>query len=396
MPSTGRTRQATVIIIPGRTEQVEPDPDKPEPAMHKPHPLTVLLSLLALFALLHFIASMHAANPAVVPINCQGLLRTTDYGRLVHLQPRYQEMGAVQFTNQLVDGQAAALVEVTNSGSQPTLDVYVYGCSMSKSNPTLLPLFTQRGLINGTASINAANTLITGELDTALTPQTLALALPLQQNVYREYRWQRDRFVQITFPGLYPVSSRSEAEALQQQANSGQLQPWSDPLTTAEQMAKDVFRWPAISPQDAVLQNNGVFAQVQLVQESLQMRVIVTLKRLLQQNKMGLWFVTSAQSPVITQVRPSANAIISSPAAISSTGAPPNGQVTATLFDHTLTPLTQLNNSTFNVAPDGTYAGSLFYKESFPQQPGLLLIQSLPPAGSDAAGQLLLLRVILG
>ncbi len=397
MPGTGRTRQATAIIIPERPAQVEPDPAKTGPARHKPRLLTVLLSLLALLTLLHFIAVTHTANPSALPFDCLGLLRTTDYGRLVHLQAQLQEMGAVQFTNQLDGGQPAALVEVTNNGAKPALDIYMYGCRMQKRNtPTLVQLFTQRGLVDGTASISTANTLITSELDTTLSPQTLALAQPLQQNIYREYRWQHNRFIQITFPGLYPVSSSSEAQALQQQANNGQSLPWSDPLVTAEQMAKDIFGWTAASPQDAVLQNNGVLAQVQLEQASVQMRVTVTLQRLLQHNKQGLWFVTDARSGGITSAQPPAAGIITSPAAIQGSGALVNGQTTAILFDHTMTPLSLLNNPMLNVASNGTYAGTLFYKTNVAQQPGLLLIQSLPAAGSRTTAQLLLRRVIIG
>src|SRR5205823_463458 len=140
--------------------------------------------------------------------------------------------------------------------SQHRLDVYVFGCTIQRH--TLTSLFTQHGLIQGTLSISSANTLVIGELDTTISPQTAALMQPLQQNVYREYSWQHDRFVQVAFPSLYPVTSRSEAEALQQQANAGQTQPWSDPVITAEQMAKDIFKWNGASPRDSVLSNNGI------------------------------------------------------------------------------------------------------------------------------------------
>jgi hypothetical protein len=338
---------------------------------------------------------MHGAIPMAVPINCMGLLRTTDYGRVVHLQAQSQKVGAVQFTNQLVGGQPAVLIEVIHTGTGQTLDAYIYGCIMHKQTPTLVPLFTQRGLVEGSISISASNTLITSELDTTISSQTLTQLQPLQQNVYHEYRWQYDHFVEITFPGLYPVSSRSEAEALQQEANNGQAQPWSDPLVTAEQIAKDIFKWPASSPQDTILSNNGTIAQVQLMQESMQMRVTVTLERLLQQNKTGLWFVTGAQTNGMSREQPVAASIITSPTTIKGAGALSDGQTTATLFDHTLTPLSLLNNPTLNVTSDGIYTGTLFYKNSVQKQPGLLLIQSLPPHGSTEAGQLLLTRVIL-
>lgn len=392
MRSTTETQDPTIIIIPKQTKPRTIDARRKK----RPRLLTILLSLLALIALIHFLAVMHEANPVVTATNCTGLIRTSDYTQVVHLQVRSQEMGAVQYVSQMVGGQPAALVQVMNEGSQNALDVYVFGCLMQQHSPKLTKLFTQRGLIQGSVTVSPANTLITSELDTTLSPQASTLVQPLQQNVYREYSWQNGKFIQVTFPSLYPVTSHSEAEALQQQANDGQSMPWSDPLMTAEQMAKDIFKWPANSPQDVVLNNNGTTAHVQLVQQNPHMQVTLTLQRLVQQNKTGLWFVTEAQAGGISLDQPQASSMITSPMTIKGDGTLIDGQMTATLFDHTLTPLSLLNNPTLNVAANGAYTGMLFYTNSVQNQPGLLLLQSIPPNGSSEAGQLLLTRVILG
>lgn len=390
MRSTTKTPDPTIIIIPKQAKSGD------RPRRKRPRLLTVLFSLLALIALIHFIAVIHGATPVVTSPTCSGLIRTTDYTQVVHLQARSQEMGAVQYVNQIVGGQPAALVQVMNGTSQQALDVYVYGCTMQQHNPKLRTLFIQRGLIQGTVTVSAANTLVTGELDTTLSPQASTLVQPLQQNVYREYSWQNGRFVQITYPSLYPVTSRGEAEALQQQANSGQSVPWSDPLMTAEQMAKDIFKWPVTSPQDRVLNNDGKTALVQLVEQNPQMQVTVTLKRLVQQDKTGLWFVTAAQSSGIVLTQPQPSSVVTSPTSIEGTGALSGGQTIAALFDHTLTPLSLLNNPTLNADTNGTYSGMMFYTNSVQNQPGLLLVQSVPANGSSKTGQLLLTQVILG
>jgi len=392
MRSTTKTPDSTIIIIP---KQAKPQTDDRR-RRKRPRLITVLLSLLALIAFIHFIAVIHGTNPVVMPSNCSGLIRSTDYTQVVHLQARSQEMGAVQYISQMVGGQPAALVQVMNAASQNALDVYVYGCTMQQHTPKLRTLFTQRGLIQGTVTVSAANTLVTGELDTTLSPQASTLVQPLQQNVYREYSWQNGRFVQVTYPSLYPVASRGEAEALQQQANNGQSVPWSDPMTTAEQMAKDIFKWPATSPQDKVLSNDGTMARIQLVQQNSQMQVMVTLKRLVQQNKTGLWFVTAAQTNGINLTQPQPSSVVTSPTNIKGTGALTDGQTTVTLFDHTLTSLSFLNNPALNTDTNGTYTGMLFYTNSVQNQPGLLLVQSVPPGGSNKTGQLLLTQVILG
>lgn len=396
MPSGTKTGEPRVIIIPKETKKTTP-PSNEGRRRRKPHILTVLFSLLALIALVHFIAVMHgSAEPMAAPNTCEGLMRTTDYTRLVHLQPNSQEVGAIQFANQLVGGQTAALVQVINTGPQKALDVYMYGCTMQQHNPRLTTLFSQRSLIQGTVEISSANTLITGELDTTLSPQAGTLVQPLQQNVYREYRWQNGAFVQVAFPGLYPVTSRSEAEALQQTANNGQTQPWTDPLATAEQMTKDIFKWTVTSPQDTVLNNNGVMAQVELIQQSPQIQVKVTLERLVQHNDKGLWFVTEAQSNAITLDQTQTSNVVTSPTPVKGTGALADGQTIATLFDHTLTPLPLLNNATLSVDSSGAYTGTLFYTNAVENQPGLLLVQTMPPKGSTEVAQLLLTRVILG
>src|SRR5712691_10085709 len=189
MSSRTKTQEPQVRIIPTETM---PRADYHSNRLKRPRLLTLLLSLLALIALVHFIAVLHSSDPIVLTplMNCPGLIRNTDYTQLVHLRPESQEMGAVQFVNQLIGGQPAALVQVQNTGSQHALDVYIYGCAMQKHTPKLTTLFTQRDLLQGTAAITSANTLATGELDTTISPQASTLIQPMQQNVYREYSWQ--------------------------------------------------------------------------------------------------------------------------------------------------------------------------------------------------------------
>jgi len=393
MPGRTKSSEPSVIIIPKKTAQ-----NTSEERWHpkRPRLLTVLFSILALIAVVHFIAVAHQSEVVVTPNTCAALLQNTDYTQQVHLQPQTQEMGAVQMVNQLAGGQAAALVTVNNEDAQHSLDVYIYGCTLQHTTPHLNVLFMQRRLPEGTVSMSSSNTLVIGQLDTNLTAQAAVLAQPLQQNIYREYRWFHGIFVQAIFPSLYPVTSRSEAEALQQQVNNGQTLPWSDPLTTAKQMAKDIFKWPGSSSQDSVLTNNGTSATVQLVQQNPALQVTVTLERLVQHDTKGLWFVTAATSTGITLAQPQTGAAITSPATVKGTGALADGQLTATLFDHTLTPLTLLNNPTLTVDTSGAFTGSLFYTNNAHNQPGLLLIQSIPPPGSAEAGKLVLAQAILG
>ncbi len=405
MPNSTPTREPGVVVL-------TPPRHSTSKRLHRPKLLTALFSILMLIALLHFIAVMHTAAPTVVPTNCLGLLRTTDYTQVVHLQAQTETMGAVQLVTQLVGNQPVALVQVTSTDSKHLLDVYVFGCTMQQHTPRLTTIFSQRGLVQGTVEVSMEHTLVLSALDTTLSAQQMALVQPMQQNIYREYRWNNGTFQQISFPGLYPVTSRGEAEQLQQQANSGQLTPtnstgqssqsgqtgqqlpWTNPLATAEQMAKDILKWPLLSPQDTVVSNNGITAQVNLFSQNPPMEVNVTLSRLIQQTSNGLWFVTAAHTSNL-----SLNQLptpITSPLILHGSGALTDGQTTATLFDHTLYPMAIGSSNVLTVDANGNIAGNISYTNSNPDQPGLVLIQSLPPSGSTEMGQMLLTGVIIG
>ena len=433
MSSSTKTKEQNTDVVPAIAPSTQSNH-----SYHRysgPRPLLILLSLLALILLLHILAIRSSSISAVVITNCTQLIRTTDYTQLVHVQSQTQQVEDVQFTDKLIPGQPAAIVQVVSTNAQHTLDVYAYACTTQKSNPTLTNLFTQHGLPQGAVSISQVNTLITSQLDPTISGQAATLLQPQQQNIYREYAWNNGTFVQVNFPGLYPVTSRSEAETLQQQANSGQTLPWTDPLATAEQMAKDILKWQTIDSHDTVLSNDGITAHVKLFQQNPSLEVNVTLERLIQADNHGLWFVVAAQTEGITLDHLAGHSYVSplqqtqhlscgntqsqtqnlcsqpatsvtSPFMVQGTGAltsnatsgsgtlAENG-TTAALFDHTLTPLSSQTNVVLKVNTDATYTGMLSYTGITLNQPGLLLIQSLPSSGSTDAGQLLLVGVIL-
>lgn len=360
-----------------------------------PRLLTGLFSILALLALIHFLIVMHTSTmQAVAPATCSHLIRNIDYTKYVQLDPSSQQVGAIEYVDQLLGGQPAALVQVTDA--QHTLDVYLYGCVMQHTTPTLTVLLKQQGLAQGTISLSKANTLVLGERDTMLSQDMTAVLQPMQQNLYQEYRWQNGAFVQVAFPGLYPVTDRSEAEVLQEQANNGASLPWTDPQITAEQMAKDILQWSSGDYQERVLDNNGTTAHILLERKQQEMAVTVTLTRVIQNNAKGLWFVTGAQTQAISLEQSQFLTSVTSPIAIHGTVTTKDGQATATLFDHTLSVISSLNNTTLSVSADGSYTGSILYSNNKQTQQGLLLIENIPPGKSSEAGQLLLTSVLLG
>jgi hypothetical protein len=367
----------------------------------EPRLLTILLCCLTIVAFVHFIIAIHPLYPTDTANSCQRLIRESDYTKYISLQTNKQEMQAVQYIDQATGGLPAALVLVNDTSEQRLLDVYVFSCTMQQVNgpfapaiPALSVVFKRQGLIEGTATITAANTLSTSQLDSTLSQTTRMLMQPEQQDVYREYTWQRGAFVQTLFPGYYPVTSRGEAEDLQDQVNNGHALPWSDPLFTSEQMAKDILHWPEHDIQETLRDNDGATAHVLLTQQHPHFTVVVTLNRLVQHNSSGLWFVTGARTPGMTLKSVQQNRFISSPLHVEGTAAIDTDGATTILYSHTLTPLNILNAPTIAIQRNGTYSGTILYTNDMPGQQGLLLIRMLP-AGKSASGQLLLTNLIL-
>ena len=90
--------------------------------------------------------------------------------------------------------------------------------------------------------------------------------------------------------------------------------------------------------------------------------------------------------------------LLHSPIQLSGTSVLADGSTNATLFDHTLNPITGAINTPLTVNANGTYTGSIAYSGIIPDQQGLLLIASQPLAANNAVenGQLLLVPVLLG
>lgn len=384
---------------------------KNEPEKRSPI-LTILLTVLVLVALLHLIAVTHSAYPTIIANTCDKAIRNANYTQYVSVT-RSQEMSAVQFTDTLTAGEPSAMVQVIDRGAEHLLDVYIYGCSMQQGSPALTLLFKQQRLVQGTATMTLAHTLSIGQLDTTLAASGNNFLLPLQENVYHEYTWQDGGLRQTVFPGLYPVVSRSEAEALQDQANHDQDLPWKEPLATAEQMAQDILKWSTKSFHSTLIEANDGNARVRLSEPQLHLEVTVSLSRLVQHDAKGLWFVTGAHTANITLNRTYPYAASASPMSIQGTLAGDNkGPIKAMLFDHTITPITVLNTAEIRIQPNGTYSSMLAYSNLFPGQSGLLLLETLPPSPTSAhkktkwkatknrakqeAGELLLTTTILG
>jgi hypothetical protein len=372
---------------------------------HKVQPLLAgLITFLTLIAVLHWIASTHTAYPTLSTATCSDTIRNTDYTKIIPQLTATQQIEAVQLINDVTGGQPSALVQVANKDAENLLAVYVYGCAIRQHSLTLMPLLKQQGLIQGSVEVTQAHTLSIGQLDSSLGSGGASFLLPMQQNIYHEYTWLHGQLVQIKFPALYPVTSRSEAEALQNMADNGQTLPWNDPVATAEQMALDIFHSAMHLTKATLLQKDQSNVQILLKLKQPQAEVMVTLKRLLEQDNKGLWFVTSAQSPDITLDQSQLNVPVPSPLIVHGTFKERVGKIHLTIFDHTLTPLQLLDNptqphipalSSVTVNSNNAYTGTIYFTNSQADQPGLLLIEAMPAEKSKQQEQIFLTNLLL-
>ena len=378
----------------------------------KPNLLLLLLVILLTIALLHMIALTHSAYPSVAITNCTDFLHHVDYTK--HLPPlsSTQEIAAIQDVNELIDGRPATMLQVTDTQQSAQLDLYIYGCRMQNHKPSLSLLFQQQHIPQGTASLTRAHTLSICQVDSTIKPDTAAQLLPLQQNIFHEYRWYQNAFIPIQFPALYPVTSRAEAEALQDEAKAAIGSTWSDPVMTTRQMAADLLHWSENDYTANLQDKNMTTAHVALLNEKLHMNVTATLTRLIQTDANGLWFITAAQTPDVTLDQASLTPVsisqpelaqnqtgqtFTTPLIVQGTMQQAKGHINMQLFDHTLTALQLAQDpplSSIDFQPDGHFKGTLYYTPGPLQQSGLLLIQNLPDNDRDN-GQLLLTIVQL-
>jgi hypothetical protein len=361
----------------------------------KPRPLFASLAILSLLLLLHLIAVTHTAYPSTAIRTCSEAIRYYDYQDKVPVASKQQTLQDVQLISEVTAGQPSALVTVLEGDASSSISVYVYGCTLQHQQPHVEILFKRQHLLQGSVTATRANTLSISTLDTKSLPELRTPSQTLQQNIYREYAWKNGQFIQVSFPGLYPVTSRTEAEELQEQFDSGQPLSWADPLITTSRMAQELFHWDKNNMQVTMQNVDGITAHALLVQNVPHTEVMVTLQRLIQHDSSGLWFVTQAQSNNLTLDTSPATSLAISPLPLT-VGSPFNGgTITIALLNHALrpVPISFRIKPVFNAQAIGTVSGTLSFTAIAPDQPGLLLLTRLAP--DKQVGQLLLRNFIL-
>ncbi len=235
-----------------------------------------------------------------------------------------------------------ALITVRHNGHAALLDVYVY-THINDRHPELL--FSAKELLMGDASISGYNTVLIGEADRHAMINEGRADQQLTQDLYREFRWSvtEQRFVQVTFPGIFPDMTRYQAEIDQQRVRYG-LDLWKrNASTVAAAATKQFFSWKRATITN-ITSGGGtrdVAATIRVTQAPTpdgalaESAVVMQLSRL--EGKLeNIWEVTAIKSnDTLTLTSPANRGKVASPVHITGSGPPFEGIVgIAFVLDH--------------------------------------------------------------
>jgi hypothetical protein len=275
-----------------------------------------------------------------------------------------------------------ALVMVSPTESAPG-HLYVY--DLTHAPPVqVFDLQTNR------AKISSQSTIITDDLDT------------MKTDVYREYAWSGNGFVQVAFSGMYPALTRWQAEDAQAMVAKGQNTWMLDAVKTVQHLF--LFSGPNIK----LVSGGGAHDLDAVVQVSIpssdqsgatERVTLVTLSRL-DRNPNGIWEVTAVGSDWLSLSAPRKGTTIHSPVTVTGFGPQVNGKIAQVfILDHLYQPIQ--NGDIFALAPDSSSPPSTFslevpYTSSFQQGAQEGIIELFHSGDSPSDYGLAMVKVLIG
>src|SRR5690348_4747566 len=150
-----------------------------------------------------------------------------------------------------------AVVKLGDKNTKFLIDLDVY-TAITRAKPTRI--FALTGLVQGDVNISKYNTLLTAQIDPNSSENKGRPAAQQLVDLYREFKWsdKAGTLVPVAFPGLFPDTSRYQAEFEQYEVNNGQgYQQWRlSAATTAQNFAEFVLKWDPNTPA-TVLSGGG-------------------------------------------------------------------------------------------------------------------------------------------
>ena len=216
-----------------------------------------------------------------------------------------------------------SLQAVITTGDKDTkflIDVDVY-TAITSAKPTRI--FALTGLVQGDVNISNYNTLLTAQIDPNSSENKGHPAAQQLVDLYREFKWsdKAGTLVPVAFPGLFPDTSRYQAEFEQYEVNNGQgYQQWRlSATTTAQNFAEFVLKWDPNTPATLLSGGgtNDIRAVVLIKNPSAGGAAIrLSLSRLELNANGGIWEVTDVTTDGITVASPQDWQLLSNPAQV--------------------------------------------------------------------------------
>jgi len=335
------------------------------------HRRRLLVSVCALLALILVLSACDQGSSSSTTVAKSPVATASRQGIQLGQQPCPASVQSAQHWNSIVTSDPTKMVEgvicgylmgvpspqaVVEIGYRDTkflLDVEVF-TAITSAKPTRI--FALTGLVQGDVNISNYNTLLTAQIDPNSSLNKGHPAAQQLVDLYREFKWsdKAGTLVPVAFPGLFPDTSRYQAEFEQYEVNNGQgYQQWRlSAATTAQNFAEFVLKWDPNTPA-TILSGGGTNdtrAIVLIKNPSAGGASIpsirLSLSRLELNANGGIWEVTDVATDGITVSSPQDWQQLSNPAQVTGTNTAFSGKPASIVVeDHDRAPIGEASMS---------------------------------------------------
>jgi hypothetical protein len=295
-----------------------------------------------------------------------------------------------------------ALVTVRNTGSGGILDVYVYN---NITNPNPVQLFKLLSLAQGDARISLYNTILTGEVDANSSINKGKPDAELTQDLFREFKWSdgAGTFVPVSFPGIFPDLTRSQAEKDQAQVNKGQDAWKLNPAMVASHMVShpQLLNWPANAQTNVVSGGGSHDADAMVTVKNPDTgggTIRVSLQRLEGNTNGGIWEVVAVESSGMSITAPQGRNLLTSPVTVKGTGNAFEGKIgRVVVLDHLYTAIGQASATGATGNGNTSFSANVTYTPTFKTgtEEGLVVLYAANNAGGPNAAAAVMVKELL-
>lgn len=320
---------------------------------------------------------------------CPSVVNSPTYwAPIIPTQPDINAVDKVMCANLLGSASLQAVVAVRNRGNAAGLDIYVYG-NITQPRPPVL--FKLQGLLRGDVKVSNYNTLLTAEIDPDSSLNAGKVVSSQQVDLFREFKWSDSAatLIPVTFPGLFPVLTRYQAEDEQQKVNQGQNFWERDAAQTASHFAAQLLNWSG-APTNIVSGGTGHDADAQVVVKNpgnSNSTIKLTISRLEGNTNGGIWIVTTAGSDGLTLTAPNSLDRLISPVTVTGQGNAFEGIVgNVKILNHLYDPIGNAQVRGTNGNGNTAFTATVSYTKTFKNgtEEGLVLLV----ANSQADGSI--------